>query len=114
MKTSHRPSWEPRDHRLGIVWIGVFAVCIGLERPCCSAAEFEFALDPNAALAAPAQDQAKPSVAIDRDGRLLVLTYRPLGSGGGRISNAAAQGRSPAFTVYRGQKKIVSGQFRYG
>jgi len=112
MKTSRKSPSEPRDHRLGIVLIGVFAACIGLGRTYCPAAAFD--LDPNAAFAASAENQARPSVAIERVGRLLVLNYRPLGPGGGRLSNAAVQGRSPAFTVYRGQKKIASGQFRYG
>jgi hypothetical protein len=55
-----------------------------------------------------------PMVTVEHKGRLLVLTYGPTSAGGGQSANADARGEPPGFTVYKGQRKIASGQFEYG
>jgi hypothetical protein len=58
----------------------------------------------------PGQPSAgRPGVAAERQGRLLVLSYRaPDGEA------QSKPGTPPRFAVYRGQRKIASGQFEYG
>jgi hypothetical protein len=55
-----------------------------------------------------------PTVTVERHGRLLVLTYGPKSTGGALMSNAGPRGEPPGFTVYKGQRKVASGQFEYG
>ena len=55
-----------------------------------------------------------PTVAVERQGRLLVLTYGPTSASGGQLSNAVSRDEPPGFTIYKGQRKIASGQFEYG
>jgi len=55
-----------------------------------------------------------PAVEVEHKGRLLVLTYGPTSASGGRLSNAGPPGEPPGFTVYKGPRKIASGQFEYG
>ena len=55
-----------------------------------------------------------PTVTVEHKGRLLVLTYGPPSAGGGLMSNAGPRDEPPGFTIYKGQRKIASGQFEYG
>jgi hypothetical protein len=61
-----------------------------------------------------AADPAGPSLRVVRQGDVLVLTYNPPGSTGEPSPNAASPGRSPAFAVYQGQRRIASAQFEQG
>ena len=56
----------------------------------------------------------KPSVKIERQGRLLVLTYHAVDAQGAPYSTAEQRSLSPRFTIYKGQREIASGQFEYG
>lgn len=58
------------------------------------------------------RDLTKPSVGVARQGRLLILTYKPPEPNEGQ--SADPRGQSPAFTIYAGQEKIASGRFEYG
>jgi hypothetical protein len=55
-----------------------------------------------------------PAVTVEHKGRLLVLTYGPTAASGVLSSNAGPRGEPPGFTIYKGQRKIASGQFEYG
>ena len=55
-----------------------------------------------------------PTVTVERHGRLLVLTYGTTSAGGGLLADAGPRGEPPRFAVYKGQRKIASGQFEYG
>ena len=55
-----------------------------------------------------------PTVAVEHKGRLLILTYGPKSASGGQLSNAVSRDEPPGFTIYKGQRKITSGQFEYG
>jgi len=61
-----------------------------------------------------AASPAGPSLRVVRQGDVLVLTYTPRGSTGEPSPNAGSPGRSPAFAVYQGQRKIASAQFEHG
>jgi hypothetical protein len=56
---------------------------------------------------------AKPGVTVERQGRLLVLNYGAAGADY-RADTRSASTSPPEFTVYKGKKKIASGQFEYG
>jgi hypothetical protein len=56
----------------------------------------------------------QPGITVERQGRLLVLTYgsKP---GSGVLSSGVDPGQEPpGFVVYRGQRPIAVGQFEYG
>jgi hypothetical protein len=55
-----------------------------------------------------------PPVTVEHKARLLVLTHGPASADGGLMSNAGPRGEPPRFTIYKGQRKIASGQFEYG
>ncbi len=55
----------------------------------------------------------KPTVTVERQGRMLVLTYRLLGADGQPYGQRAA-GSRPGFTIHQGKKQIASGPFAYG
>jgi hypothetical protein len=61
-----------------------------------------------------AASPAGPSLRVVRQGDVLVLTYNRPGSTGEPSPNAGSPGRSPAFAVYQGQRKIASAQFEHG
>ena len=54
------------------------------------------------------------AVTVTRQGRLLVLTYRPKPAGSVRSASAGPRGAAPQFAVYKGQRQIASGRFAYG
>ena len=62
----------------------------------------------------PIDSPASPSVGIVRQGHLLILTYKPPTRNGGPSPAASIGVQSPAFTVYKGKRKIVSRQFEPG
>jgi len=69
------------------------------------------ATDPNVLRTA---DSVRPSVQIAQKGRLLILTYRTVGSNGELPASTDPRPQSPMFTIYKGQRRIASGQFAYG
>jgi len=56
---------------------------------------------------------AKPAVTAQRQGRLLVLSYK-LVSADGRPAMPSVPSSRPEFTVHKGKRKIASGKFEYG
>jgi hypothetical protein len=54
------------------------------------------------------------SVAIAREGRKLSMNYRLVGAGGAYQLVNQDRSHPPEFTVYQGDKKIVSGKFEFG
>ena len=55
----------------------------------------------------------KQIVKAQRQGRSLELDYELLGIGGEKYT-ASDRRKPPTFTVYKGDKKIASGEFEYG
>jgi hypothetical protein len=55
----------------------------------------------------------KQVVTAQRQGRLLTLNYKLLGTGGETYVSSDSS-KPPTFTVYKGDKKITSGTFEYG
>ncbi len=55
----------------------------------------------------------KPTVAVERQGPMLVLTYRLLRADGQPYGRSAS-GSRPAFTIHRGKRQVASGLFAYG
>ena len=56
----------------------------------------------------------KPSVKVERRGRLLVLMYQAVDAQGTPSSKAQQRGVPPRCAIYKGQREIASGQFAYG
>lgn len=54
-----------------------------------------------------------PAVKAQREGRILRLSCELLGAGG-EAYTSTDRSKPPTFTVYKGQKKIASGQFEFG
>jgi len=55
----------------------------------------------------------KQTVKVNRQGRLLVMNYELLGVDGEQYTNGAS-GEPPTFTVYKGDKEIISDKFEFG
>jgi hypothetical protein len=55
----------------------------------------------------------KQIVTAERQGRALELDYKLLGIGGEKYVNSDSN-KPPTFTVYKGGKRIASGEFEYG
>jgi len=55
----------------------------------------------------------KQIVTAERQGRTLELNYELLGIGGEKYVNSDSN-KPPTFTVYKGDKRIASGEFEYG
>lgn len=55
----------------------------------------------------------KQTVEVTRQGSLLLLNYKLLGAGGEPYTSDS-RSDPPAFTVYKGDKKIASCKFEYG
>ena len=55
----------------------------------------------------------KQTVTVNRQGRLLVMNYQLAGIGGEQYTNGTG-GEPPTFTVYRGDKEIISDKFEFG
>ena len=55
----------------------------------------------------------KQIVTAEREGRVLSLDYKLLGIGGEEYVNSDSN-KPPTFTVYKGGKRIASGEFEYG
>ncbi len=55
----------------------------------------------------------KPAVTAERQGRLLVLSYKLVGADGQPVTQNVPGG-PPEFTIYQGNRRIASGQFEYG
>jgi hypothetical protein len=55
----------------------------------------------------------KQTIDVKRQGRLLVLNYKLTGQGGENYRDQSRR-EKPAFTVYKGDKVISSGNFEYG
>lgn len=54
-----------------------------------------------------------PTIKVQRQGRILRLSYDLLGVGG-EAYTAGDRSKPPTFAVYRGQRKIASGKFEFG
>jgi len=54
-----------------------------------------------------------PTVKVQREGRILRLSYELRGEGG-EAYTGGDRSKPPTFAVYRGQKKIASGRFEFG
>jgi hypothetical protein len=55
------------------------------------------------------------SVAVDRGGKYLRLSYRLVGADGGEYRLVNSDQRTPPqFAIYRGDKTVASGQFQFG
>lgn len=55
----------------------------------------------------------KQIIKVNRQGRSLVMNYELSGVGGEKYTGGNS-GKPPTFTVYRGDKEIVSDKFEYG
>ncbi len=54
-------------------------------------------------------------VKIEREGSTMVLNYELIGQGGERYSiNQTQDSPAPSFAVYRGDRKVASGDFKFG
>ena len=54
------------------------------------------------------------SVALSRQGRRLAMSYQVVGAGGAYRMLNVDLAHPPEFTVYKGDKKLASGQFQFG
>ena len=54
-----------------------------------------------------------PTLKVQRQGRVLQLSYELLGAGGEGYSNGD-RSKPPTFAVYKGQREIASGKFEFG
>lgn len=54
-----------------------------------------------------------PTIKVQRQNRLLRLSYDLLGAGGEAYSTGD-RSKPPTFAVYKGQKQIASGKFQFG
>jgi hypothetical protein len=54
-----------------------------------------------------------PTIKVQRQGRILRLSYDLLGVGGESYTGGD-RSTPPTFTVYKGDKQITSGQFEFG
>jgi hypothetical protein len=54
-----------------------------------------------------------PTVKVQREGRILRLSYELRGVGG-EIYTGGNRSKPPTFAVYKGQTQIASGQFEFG
>ena len=54
-------------------------------------------------------------IQADRQGPVMALTYKLIGQGGEQYSiNRTPNGPPPSFAVYKGGRKVASGNFEYG
>ena len=54
-----------------------------------------------------------PTITVQRQGRILRLTYELRGVGG-KTYTGGDRSKPPTFAVYKGDKKIASGKFEFG
>ena len=54
-----------------------------------------------------------PTVRVQRQGRILWLSYELLGAGG-ETYTGGDRSNPPTFAVYKGQRRIASGKFEFG
>ncbi len=54
-----------------------------------------------------------PTIKVQRQGRILRLSYDLLGAGGESYTGGD-RSKPPTFAVYKGQKQIASGKFEFG
>jgi len=54
-----------------------------------------------------------PTIKVQRQGRILRLSYDLLGVGG-ETYTGGGRSKPPTFAVYKGQKQIASGKFEFG
>jgi len=54
-----------------------------------------------------------PTVRVQREGRILRLSYELRGVGG-ETYTSGDRSRPPTFAVYKGQKQVASGKFEFG
>jgi len=54
-----------------------------------------------------------PTIKVQRQGRILRLSYELLGAGG-ETYTGGDRSKPPTFAVYKGQKKIASDKFEFG
>ncbi len=83
----------------------------GITRPISDADWVTVAADKPAVLKVGAP--LKQTVEVRREGSLLLLNYKLLGAGG-EAYTSDKRSDPPAFTVYKGDKKIASCKFEYG
>lgn len=56
----------------------------------------------------------RPAVRTERQGRVLILNYELMGIGDEKYRPAVTPQNPPSFTIYKGDKAVISGQFEYG
>jgi hypothetical protein len=72
-------------------------------------------VDPNAPATLKVGAPLRQVVEIRRPGTAMVLNYELIGQGGERYSINRTQGSPvPSFAVYRGDRKVASGDFEFG
>ncbi len=73
------------------------------------------AVDPNAPATLSVGAPLRQVIEISRRGSIMVLAYELIGQGGEHYSIDPGRGRrAPAFAVYRGDRKVASGDFEFG
>jgi hypothetical protein len=72
-------------------------------------------VDPNAPAVLRVGAPLRQVIEVRRRGSVMVLAYEMVGQGGERYSiNRDRNSRSPSFAVYRGDRKVASGDFEFG
>lgn len=56
----------------------------------------------------------KQTISVQRQGRILEMTYGLVGVGGETYAAVRNANKRPAFTIYKGDRKISSGKFEFG
>ena len=78
-------------------------------------AELRFVVRPGSPAALKAGAPLRQAIKVQRQGSSLVLGYELIGQGGERYRVGRNQGAAtPGFAVYRGDRKVASGQFEFG
>jgi len=78
-------------------------------------AELRVAVEPNAAATLKIGAPLRHVVKVERQGPTMVLNYKLIGQGGEPYAiNRNRPEERPAFTVYRGDRQVASGNFEFG
>jgi len=77
--------------------------------------ELRVAVDPSAAATLKIGAPLRHVVKVERQGPTMVLNYKLIGQGGEPYAiNRNRPEERPAFTVYRGDRQVASGNFEFG
>ena len=60
------------------------------------------------------ESQFRHTVAVNRQGRRLILEYKLLDPAGHELDLREMAQEPPRFTVYQGDRKLATGQFEFG